>query len=189
MKVLNHHLNVKWWSRSIALHPWMCLSMQVRAKALKTLNLAHTIGPRSTAFPLEDIVRILMFRDAAEATDFIQQYGLNVNEEWVSARCLTQHNLLWPHYYTTATNTCKPQILVFISHNLITFLKGHMMAFSTFRRHYGSEHEGIHSHCYTWIWTNSSVIIKPWKGMYNPEYLIQMSNDGFLKCCQQFGRA
>lgn len=65
--------------------------MQVRAKALKTLNLAHTVGPRSTAFPLEDIVRILMFRDAAEATDFIQQYGLNVNEEWVSARCLTAY--------------------------------------------------------------------------------------------------
>lgn len=25
-----------------------------------------------------------MFRDAAEATDFIQQYGLAVSEEWVS---------------------------------------------------------------------------------------------------------
>lgn len=51
---------------------------QVRAKALKTLNMAHTVGPRSTAFPLEDIVRMLMFRNRAEATDFIQQYGLNV---------------------------------------------------------------------------------------------------------------
>lgn len=55
--------------------------MQVRAKALKTLNLAHTVGPRSTAFPIEDIVRMLMFRNAAEATDFIQQYGLNVIDE------------------------------------------------------------------------------------------------------------
>lgn len=54
---------------------------QVRAKALKTLNQAHTIGPRPTSFPLEDIVRILMFRDAAEATDFIQQYGLAVSDE------------------------------------------------------------------------------------------------------------
>lgn len=53
---------------------------QVRAKALKTLNMAHTVGPRSTAFPVEDIVRMLMFRDTEEATDFIQQYGLNVNE-------------------------------------------------------------------------------------------------------------
>ncbi|XP_067373088.1 germinal-center associated nuclear protein [Channa argus] len=56
---------------------------QVRAKALKTLNMAHTVGPRSTAFPVEDIVRMLMFRNAAEATDFIQQYGLNVNEGMV----------------------------------------------------------------------------------------------------------
>ncbi|XP_044071482.1 germinal-center associated nuclear protein [Siniperca chuatsi] len=53
---------------------------QVRAKALKTLNMAHTVGPRSTAFPVEDIVRMLMFPNAAEATDFIQQYGLNVND-------------------------------------------------------------------------------------------------------------
>ncbi|KAK2839484.1 hypothetical protein Q5P01_013224 [Channa striata] len=56
---------------------------QVRAKALKTLNMALTVGPRSTAFPVEDIVRMLMFRSAAEATDFIQQYGLNVNDGMV----------------------------------------------------------------------------------------------------------
>lgn len=59
----------------------VCVSMQVRGKALKTLNLAHTVGPRSTAFPVEDIVRMLMFRNAEEASDFIQQYGLNVNDE------------------------------------------------------------------------------------------------------------
>ncbi|XP_037343746.2 germinal-center associated nuclear protein [Pungitius pungitius] len=53
---------------------------QVRAKALSTLNIAHTTGPRSTAFPIEDIVRMLMFRNTGEASDFIQQYGLNVNE-------------------------------------------------------------------------------------------------------------
>ncbi|KAM7380864.1 hypothetical protein PAMP_004134 [Pampus punctatissimus] len=51
---------------------------QVRAKALKALNVAHTVGPRSTAFPVDDVVRMLMFRSIAEATDFIQQYGLNV---------------------------------------------------------------------------------------------------------------
>ncbi|XP_076603708.1 germinal-center associated nuclear protein [Chaetodon auriga] len=56
---------------------------QVRAKALKCLNLAHTVGPRSTAFPVEDIVRMLMFRNTAEATDFIQQYGLNVIDDVV----------------------------------------------------------------------------------------------------------
>uniref|UniRef100_UPI003AAB6F8D germinal-center associated nuclear protein n=1 Tax=Centroberyx gerrardi TaxID=166262 RepID=UPI003AAB6F8D len=54
---------------------------QVRAKALRTLNIAHTIGSqRSTAFPVEDMVRMLMFRSAAEATDFIQQYGLNISD-------------------------------------------------------------------------------------------------------------
>lgn len=55
--------------------------LQVRSKALKTLNQAHTIGPRSTTFPLEDIVRMLMFRDTVEAADFIQQYGLALSEE------------------------------------------------------------------------------------------------------------
>ncbi|XP_029967911.1 germinal-center associated nuclear protein [Salarias fasciatus] len=54
---------------------------QVRAKALKSLNIAHTVGPRSTMFPVEEIVRMLMFRDAVEAADFIQQYGLNVNDD------------------------------------------------------------------------------------------------------------
>ncbi|TKS67603.1 Germinal-center associated nuclear protein [Collichthys lucidus] len=56
---------------------------QVRAKALKTLNWAHTVGPRPTAFPVEDIVRMLMFRNIAEATDFIQQYSLNINDDGV----------------------------------------------------------------------------------------------------------
>ncbi|XP_068428671.1 germinal-center associated nuclear protein isoform X2 [Clinocottus analis] len=53
---------------------------QVRAKALSILNTAYTVGPRSTAFPVEDIVRMLMFRTAEEASDFIQQYGLNIND-------------------------------------------------------------------------------------------------------------
>ncbi|CAB1346720.1 unnamed protein product [Coregonus sp. 'balchen'] len=53
---------------------------QVRGKALRTLNNAHTVGTqRSTIFPLEDLVRMLMFQDASEATDFIQQFGLNIS--------------------------------------------------------------------------------------------------------------
>ncbi|KAK5921323.1 hypothetical protein CgunFtcFv8_025038 [Champsocephalus gunnari] len=56
---------------------------QVRAMALKIMNTAHTVGPRSTAFPVEDLVRMLMFRTTDEGTDFIQQYGLNVNEGMV----------------------------------------------------------------------------------------------------------
>ncbi|KAL0964023.1 hypothetical protein UPYG_G00317270 [Umbra pygmaea] len=54
---------------------------QVRGKALRTLNIAHTVGSqRSTVFPLEDVVRMLMFQDAAEATDFIQNFGLNISD-------------------------------------------------------------------------------------------------------------
>ncbi|XP_072254034.1 germinal-center associated nuclear protein isoform X2 [Leuresthes tenuis] len=54
---------------------------QVRAKALKTLNMAHTMGPRSKIpFPVDDVVRMLMFHNTAEAVNFIQQYGLNVND-------------------------------------------------------------------------------------------------------------
>ncbi|XP_017164946.1 germinal-center associated nuclear protein [Poecilia reticulata] len=53
---------------------------QVRSKALKVLITAHTFGTRSTPFPVDDIVRMLMFRSASEATDFVQQYGLNVND-------------------------------------------------------------------------------------------------------------
>ncbi|XP_061679793.1 germinal-center associated nuclear protein [Syngnathoides biaculeatus] len=53
---------------------------QVRAKALKTLTIAHTVGPRATSFPLEDVVRMLMFCSAKEATHFIQQFSLNVSE-------------------------------------------------------------------------------------------------------------
>lgn len=56
---------------------------QVRSRALKTLNVAHTVGTRSTLFPLDDIVRMLMFRNREEASAFIQQHGLNVSEGFV----------------------------------------------------------------------------------------------------------
>ncbi|XP_066542369.1 germinal-center associated nuclear protein isoform X2 [Hoplias malabaricus] len=54
---------------------------QVRHSALKALNIAYTVGSqRSTTFPVEDLVRMLMFRNASEATSFLQQYGLSVSE-------------------------------------------------------------------------------------------------------------
>ncbi|XP_016305475.1 germinal-center associated nuclear protein-like [Sinocyclocheilus anshuiensis] len=57
---------------------------QVRSKALKILNVAFTVGSqRSTIFPLEDFIRMLMFRNATEAADFIQQYGLTINDGMV----------------------------------------------------------------------------------------------------------
>ncbi|KAF7658146.1 hypothetical protein LDENG_00016710 [Lucifuga dentata] len=57
---------------------------QVRTKALKTLNMAHTVGSqRSTAFPVQDMERMLMFRDTNETTDFIRQYGLTISNGMV----------------------------------------------------------------------------------------------------------
>lgn len=53
---------------------------QVRSRALKRVNWAYTVGNRSTAFPLDDIVRMLMFPNEDEASAFIQQHGLNVSD-------------------------------------------------------------------------------------------------------------
>ena len=59
----------------------LSVRVQVRAKALLTLNIAHTVGSqRSTAFPVEDLARMLMFPDIDEASNFVQQYGLVVND-------------------------------------------------------------------------------------------------------------
>lgn len=56
----------------------------MRSKALKILNVAFTVGSqRSTIFPVEDFVRMLMFRNATEATDFIQQFGLTISDGYV----------------------------------------------------------------------------------------------------------
>jgi hypothetical protein len=53
----------------------------VRSKALLTLNIAHTVGSqRSTAFPVEDLARMLMFPDVDAASNFVQQYGLVVSD-------------------------------------------------------------------------------------------------------------
>uniref|UniRef100_A0A8C7Y7E0 Germinal-center associated nuclear protein n=1 Tax=Oryzias sinensis TaxID=183150 RepID=A0A8C7Y7E0_9TELE len=56
---------------------------QVRAKALKVLNMALTVGPRSTPLPVEDVARMLMFPNSAEATDYVQQFALNVTDGMV----------------------------------------------------------------------------------------------------------
>uniref|UniRef100_A0A8C1Z6F6 Germinal-center associated nuclear protein n=1 Tax=Cyprinus carpio TaxID=7962 RepID=A0A8C1Z6F6_CYPCA len=57
---------------------------QVRRKALKILNVACTVGSqRSTIYPVEDFVRMLMFHNASEATEFIQKYGLTINDGMV----------------------------------------------------------------------------------------------------------
>ncbi|NWI88330.1 GANP protein, partial [Pitta sordida] len=52
---------------------------QIRKDGLKSLNVAYTVSTqRCTAFPLDHLVRMLLFRDSEEATDFISYYGLSV---------------------------------------------------------------------------------------------------------------
>ncbi|XP_068581305.1 germinal-center associated nuclear protein-like [Cebidichthys violaceus] len=53
---------------------------QVRAKALESWTISHTAALRSTTFPVQDVVRMLMFCSAGEAADFLQQHGFSVND-------------------------------------------------------------------------------------------------------------
>uniref|UniRef100_A0A8C0VJL2 Germinal-center associated nuclear protein n=1 Tax=Cyanistes caeruleus TaxID=156563 RepID=A0A8C0VJL2_CYACU len=58
-----------------------CYFNQIRKDGLKSLNIAYTVSTqRSTAFPLDHLVRMLLFKDCEEATDFISYYGLSVSE-------------------------------------------------------------------------------------------------------------
>ncbi|XP_072434804.1 germinal-center associated nuclear protein isoform X1 [Chiloscyllium punctatum] len=54
---------------------------QVRREALKTLTFAFTVSSqRSTMFPMETLVRILLFKDCEEAEEFTRDYGLSLND-------------------------------------------------------------------------------------------------------------
>uniref|UniRef100_A0A8C5U0Y0 Germinal-center associated nuclear protein n=1 Tax=Malurus cyaneus samueli TaxID=2593467 RepID=A0A8C5U0Y0_9PASS len=54
---------------------------QIRKDGLKSLNIAYTVSTqRSTVFPLDHLVRMLLFKDCEEATDFISYYGLSVSD-------------------------------------------------------------------------------------------------------------
>ncbi|XP_051852574.1 germinal-center associated nuclear protein-like [Antechinus flavipes] len=58
-----------------------CYFNQIRKDALRALNVAYTISTqRSTSFPLDNLVPLLLFRDAEEATDFLSYYGLSVSD-------------------------------------------------------------------------------------------------------------
>ncbi|NXF97869.1 GANP protein, partial [Eubucco bourcierii] len=58
-----------------------CYFNQIRKDALKSLNIAYTVSTqRCTAFPLDHLVRMLLFKDSEEATDFISYYGLSVSD-------------------------------------------------------------------------------------------------------------
>lgn len=54
-------------------------SLQIRKDALRALNVAYTASTqRSTGFPLDGVVRTLLFQDCDEATDFLNYHGLGV---------------------------------------------------------------------------------------------------------------
>ncbi|XP_072594589.1 germinal-center associated nuclear protein [Vulpes vulpes] len=58
-----------------------CYFNQIRKDALRALNIAYTVSTqRSTVFPLDGVVRMLLFRDCEEATDFLNYYGLTVSD-------------------------------------------------------------------------------------------------------------
>ncbi|XP_036304113.1 germinal-center associated nuclear protein isoform X2 [Pipistrellus kuhlii] len=58
-----------------------CYFNQIRKDALRALNVAYTVSTqRSTIFPLDSVVRMLLFRDCEEATDFLNYHGLTVSD-------------------------------------------------------------------------------------------------------------
>ncbi|NXT48335.1 GANP protein, partial [Pluvianellus socialis] len=58
-----------------------CYFNQIRKDALKSLNIAYTVSTqRCTVFPLDHLVRMLLFKDCEEAADFISYYGLSVSD-------------------------------------------------------------------------------------------------------------
>ncbi|KAL4681717.1 hypothetical protein H8959_007194 [Pygathrix nigripes] len=58
-----------------------CYFNQIRKDALRALNFAYTVSTqRATVFPLDGVVRMLLFRDCEEATDFLTCHGLTVSD-------------------------------------------------------------------------------------------------------------
>ncbi|XP_047654463.1 germinal-center associated nuclear protein isoform X3 [Phacochoerus africanus] len=54
---------------------------QIRRDALRALNVAYTVSPqRSTVFPLDSVVRMLLFQDCEEATDVLSCHGLTASD-------------------------------------------------------------------------------------------------------------
>ncbi|XP_048454634.1 germinal-center associated nuclear protein [Rhincodon typus] len=69
---------------------------QVRREALKTLTFAFTVSSqRSTMFPMETLVRMLLFKDCEEAEEFTRDYGLSLSDGCVE---LNRSTLSDPDY-------------------------------------------------------------------------------------------
>ncbi|XP_072850394.2 germinal-center associated nuclear protein [Pogona vitticeps] len=88
-----------------------CYFNQIRKDALKSLNIAYTVNAqRSTIFPLDNLVRMLLFRDFEDAADFISYYGLGVSDGFVE---LNRSAFLEPE------SLPKPKKSVFVGQKLI----------------------------------------------------------------------
>ncbi|XP_014437448.1 germinal-center associated nuclear protein [Tupaia chinensis] len=84
---------------------------QIRKDALRALNVAYTVSTqRSTVFPLDGVVRMLLFRDTEEATDFLSYHGLTVSDGCVE---LNRSAFLEPE------GLCKARKSVFITRKLL----------------------------------------------------------------------
>ncbi|KAJ8943273.1 hypothetical protein NQ318_017291, partial [Aromia moschata] len=55
--------------------------VQVRISAIKTLLKCYTPRARSDIYPLSELTKILGFDDAESTIDFMQAYGISINEE------------------------------------------------------------------------------------------------------------
>ncbi|XP_016284914.1 germinal-center associated nuclear protein-like isoform X2 [Monodelphis domestica] len=61
-----------------------CYFSQARGKALRAVTATHTVSAqKTTGFPLNLIVRWLLFNDSREAVSFMYHYGLHVSEGYV----------------------------------------------------------------------------------------------------------
>lgn len=87
-----------------------CYFNQIRKDALRALNVAYTVSTqRSTVFPLDGVVRMLLFRDSEEATSFLNDHGLTVADGCVE---LNRSSFLEPE------GLCKARKSVFIGRKL-----------------------------------------------------------------------
>lgn len=87
-----------------------CYFNQIRKDALRALNVAYTVSTqRSTVFPLDGVVRMLLFRDSEEATNFLNYHGLTVADGCVE---LNRSAFLEPE------GLCKARKSVFIGRKL-----------------------------------------------------------------------
>ncbi|XP_048827821.1 germinal-center associated nuclear protein-like [Brienomyrus brachyistius] len=85
---------------------------QVRREALRALNVAYS-SRGSTTFPVEDLVRMLMFQNAGEASDLTLQYGLAVDAGMVElSRTAYQEPEIQPRPKRSVAIARKREVLV-----------------------------------------------------------------------------